>query len=114
VPYAVIENVELLLSLAKGAGFMSSKTPAATCVVSVLDCVATHALLRIPPQDRAKFSWATTSRYVGPLYPALHVQFQIDTDATGDALVFTHDVHTVIPVRSAYVFAGQSVHAEDP
>jgi hypothetical protein len=48
------------------------------------------------------------------LYPALHVQFQIDTDATGDALVFTHDVHTVIPVRSAYVFTGQSVHADDP
>jgi hypothetical protein len=36
------------------------------------------------------------------------------TEATGDALVATHDVHTVIPVRSAYVFTGQSVHAEDP
>jgi hypothetical protein len=47
------------------------------------------------------------------LYPAVHVQFQIDTDATGDALVFTHDVHTVIPVRSAYVFAGQSVHPDE-
>jgi hypothetical protein len=38
----------------------------------------------------------------------------MDTDATGDALVLTHDVHTVIPVPSAYVFTGQSVHAEDP
>jgi hypothetical protein len=48
------------------------------------------------------------------LYPALHVQFQIDTDATGDALVLTHDVHAVIPVLSAYVFAGQSMHVEFP
>jgi hypothetical protein len=44
------------------------------------------------------------------LYPALHEQFQTDTDAAGDALLFTHDVHAVIPVLSAYVFAGQSVH----
>jgi len=56
VPYAVIANVELLLSLANVAGFMGSNTPTDTCVVSVLDCVATHALLRIPPQDLAKFS----------------------------------------------------------
>jgi hypothetical protein len=48
------------------------------------------------------------------LYPALQVQFQMVTEATGDALVATHDVHTVIPVLSAYVFTGQSVHAEDP
>jgi hypothetical protein len=48
------------------------------------------------------------------LYPALHEQFQTDTDATGDALLFTHDVHAVIPVLSAYVFAGQSVHAAEP
>jgi hypothetical protein len=56
VPYAVIENVELLLSLAIHAGFKKSKIPTATSVVNVLDCVATHALLRIPPQDRAKLS----------------------------------------------------------
>jgi hypothetical protein len=48
------------------------------------------------------------------LYPALHVQFQIDADATGDALVLTHDVHAVMPVLSAYVFAGQSMHVEFP
>jgi hypothetical protein len=48
VPNAVIANVELLLSLASDA----------TCVVSVLDCVAVQAL---PAQDRAKFSWYTVS-----------------------------------------------------
>jgi hypothetical protein len=42
------------------------------------------------------------------------LQSQIDTDATGDALVLTHDVHAVIPVLSAYVFAGQSIHADEP
>jgi hypothetical protein len=31
----------------------------------------------------------------------LHVQFQMVTDPTGDALVFTHDVQTGIPVLSA-------------
>jgi hypothetical protein len=114
VPYAVVEKVALLLSLAKFAGFRKSYTPTITCVVSVLDCVVAHALLRIPPQDRAKLSWYATSSYVGPWYPALHVQFQTDTAPTADALVFTHDVQTVCPVRSAYVFAGQSLHAADP
>jgi len=42
------------------------------------------------------------------------VQFQTDTDATADALVFAHAVHTVIPVLSAYVLTGQSVHAAEP
>jgi hypothetical protein len=114
VPKAVIEKVEELLSFASCAGFMNSKIPSATCVVNVLDCVAVHTPLRMPPHDLAKLSCATTSSYVGPLYPALHVQFQIEKDARGDALVFTHDVQTVMPVRSAYVLAGQSVHAEDP
>jgi hypothetical protein len=31
----------------------------------------------------------------------LHVQFQTVTDPTADALVFTHDVQTGIPVLSA-------------
>jgi hypothetical protein len=43
----------------------------------------------------------------------LHVQFQIDAEPTGEALVATHEVHTVMPCRSAYVFAGQSVHADE-
>jgi len=81
---------------------------------NVLDCVDTHALLRAPPQDRAKLSCGTTSSYVGPLYPALQLQSHIDTDATGDALVLAHDVHTVIPVLSAYVLAGQSTQADEP
>jgi hypothetical protein len=114
VPYAVVEKVALLLSFAKLAGFATSYMPTDTCVVSVLDCVVAHALLRIPPQDLAKFSWYTTSSYVGPLYPALHVQFQTEIEASTDALVFTHDLQTVWPVKSAYVFAGQSVHAEEP
>jgi hypothetical protein len=92
VPYAVVEKVALLLSFAKLAGFATSYMPTDTCVVSVLDCVVAHAL---PAQDLAKFSWYTTSSYVGPLYPALHVQFQTDTDATADALVFAHDLQTV-------------------
>ncbi len=104
VPNAVIEKVELLLSLAMSVMFKSN----------VLDCVATHALLRAPPQDRAKLSWYGTSWYVGPLYPALHVQFQIDTDAAADALVLAHDVHAVIAVLSAYVFVGQSIQADEP
>jgi hypothetical protein len=82
--------------------------------VSELDCVAVHALFRSNPQDRAKFSCALISSYVGPLYPALHVQFQIDVEATADALVFTHAEHTLMPVLSAYVFAGQSVHGDEP
>jgi len=114
VPYAVIENVALLLSFAKFAGFSRSSTPTATCVVSVLDCVAVHALLRAPPHDLAKFSCDTTSWYVGPLYPALHVQFHTDTAPAPDALVLAQSVHTVCPVRSAYVFAGQLLHAADP
>jgi hypothetical protein len=44
----------------------------------------------------------------------LHVQFQTVTDPTADALVFTHDVQTGIPVLSAYVLAAQSLHAEEP
>ena len=47
-------------------------------------------------------------------YPALQMQSKMDTEATADALVLTHAVHTVMPVQFAYVFAGQSVHAEDP
>jgi hypothetical protein len=113
VPCAVVEKVALLLSLAKFAGFRKSYTPTATSVVSVLDCVAVHALLRILPQDLAKLSCVATSSYVGPLYPALHVQLQIDTEPTGDALPVTHAVHTVMLSRSAYVFAGQSVHADE-
>ena len=42
------------------------------------------------------------------------MQSKMDTEATADALVLTHAVHTVMPVQFAYVFAGQSVHAEDP
>jgi uncharacterized RDD family membrane protein YckC len=85
VPYAVIEKLALLLSVAMSAMFKSN----------VLDCVATHALLRAPPQDRAKLSWYGTSWYVGPLYPALQTQSQIDTAAAADALVLAHDVHAV-------------------
>ena len=110
----VAEKVDTLLSLAACAGFTKSYTPTATSAVHVLDCVALQALFRSAPQDRAKLSVAVTSSYVGPLYPALHVQFQIDVEATADALVFTHDEHTVMPVRSAYVFAGQSMHVELP
>ena len=111
---AVVEKVALLLSLAKFAGFRKSYTPTITCVVSVLDCAVAHAPLREEPQDLAKFACVETSSYVGPLYPALHVQFQTVTDPSGDALVFAHAVQTVMPVRSAYVLAGQSVHAEEP
>jgi hypothetical protein len=64
VPYAVVEKVALLLSLAKLAGLRESKIPTITCVVSVLDCVVAHAL---PAQDLAKLSLYTTSSYVGPL-----------------------------------------------
>jgi hypothetical protein len=82
--------------------------------VSVLDCVAVHALSRSRPQDRAKLSCELTSSYVGPLYPALQVQFQMDVEATADALVFTHAQHTVKPVLLAYVFAWQSMHSAEP
>ena len=101
VPYAVVEKVDTLLSLAKLVGFRKSNTSTDTCVVSVLDCVAAHAPLRRPPQDLAKFACVVTSSYVGPLYPVLHVQFQTVADRTGDALVFTQDVQMVMPVRSA-------------
>ena len=47
-------------------------------------------------------------------YPALQMQSPLDTDAAGEPLVLAQDVHTVIPVLSAYVLAGQSVHAEEP
>ena len=81
--------------------------------VSELDWVAVHALFDSKPQDLAKLSCAITSWYVGPLYPALHVQFQMDVEPTADALVGTHDVHAVMPSRSAYVFVGQSMHVDE-
>jgi hypothetical protein len=37
----------------------------------------------------------------------------MDAEPTGDALVGTHEVQTVMPSRSAYVFAGQPVHADE-
>jgi hypothetical protein len=110
----VVDIVSLLLSLASIAGFKASYTPGRMAYVSELDCVAGHALLRSSPQDRAKLSCALTSSYVGPLYPALHVQFQTDTEPAADALVSTHAEHTVRPVLSAYVFAAQSMHADEP
>jgi hypothetical protein len=48
------------------------------------------------------------------LYPTLQTQSHIDTDAAADALVLTHDVYAVIPVLSAYVFAGQSIQVDEP
>jgi hypothetical protein len=111
--YAVIEKVGLRLSFAKLAWLIKSSTPTATCALNVLDCVAAHALLRPSPHDLAKFSCEIVSSYVGPLYPALHVQFQMDTEPTGEALVGTHEVQTVMPCRSAYVLAGHSVHADE-
>jgi len=109
----VVDIVSLLLSLASIAGFKTLYTLGRTAYVSELDCVAGHALLRSRPQDRAKLSCAVTSSYVGPLYPALHVQFHTLVDPTTDALVGTHVVHTVLPSRSAYVFAGQSMHSDE-
>jgi hypothetical protein len=41
------------------------------------------------------------------------VQFHTLVDPTTDALVGTHVVHTVLPSRSAYVFAGQSMHSDE-
>jgi hypothetical protein len=113
VPYVVIDIVALLLSLANIAGFKKSYTFGMMAYVSVLDCVTVHALIPSGPQDRAKLSCPVTSSYVGPLYPALHVQFQTLVEPTTDALVGTHAVHTVLPSRSAYVFAGQSMHADE-
>jgi hypothetical protein len=37
----------------------------------------------------------------------------MDVEPTGEALVATHEVQTVMPCRSAYVFDGQSVHADE-
>jgi len=47
------------------------------------------------------------------VYPALHVQFQIDVEPLGDALVDTHAVHAIEPVAE-YVFSGHSSHADSP
>jgi hypothetical protein len=110
----VIDIVALLLSLAKFAGFKNSYTPGMMSYVSELDCVTVHAVILSGPHDRAKLSCPVTSSYVGPLYPALHVQFQTLVEPTTDALVGTHAVHTVVPSWSAYVFAGQSMHADEP
>ena len=85
---------------------MKSKTPTATSALNVLDCVAVHGMLRMIPKDLAKFSCETRSSYVGPLYPALHVQFQMVVAPVPAALVGTHGthaVHTVMPSPSASV-----------
>jgi hypothetical protein len=105
LPSIVAEKVDTLLSLADRAGFTKSCTPTATSVLNVLDCVAAHVSFRNVPHDIAKLSCVAISSYVGPRYPALHVQSQIDTEPTGDALVGTHAAQTRIPVLFAYVFA---------
>jgi hypothetical protein len=109
----VAEKVDALLSMADRAGFTKSYTPTATSVVNVLDCVAAHATFRVLPHDLAKLSCAVTTSYMGPRYPALHVQFQMLVAPVRAALVDTHAVHTIIPSSSAYVFAGQSVHPDE-
>jgi hypothetical protein len=113
LPDVVAEKVEARLSLADAAGFTKSYTPTAIWVVNVLDCVAAHASVRNVPQDRAKLSCAVTTSYVGPRYPALHVQLKTVVEPTADALAGTHAVQTSMPSRSAYVFAGQSVHPDE-
>jgi hypothetical protein len=58
-----------------------------------------------------------TSSYVGPLYPALHVQFQIDGELTGACELDEHGLQCAVDVAprvSWYVFAGQSMHADEP
>ena len=113
LPSIVAENVDTRLSFADHAGFTKSFTPTPTSVVNVLDCVAAHASVRMLPQDLAKLSCAVTTSYMGPRYPALHVQLTMVVAPARAVLVGTHDVHTVMPSRSAYVFAGHSVHADE-
>jgi hypothetical protein len=79
----------------------------------VLDCAVGHAWLP-SPHERAKFALPFTLRYVGPVYPALHVQFQIDVEPFAEALVDTHAVQAEKPTLSEYVFAGHSWHADAP
>ena len=79
----------------------------------MLDCAVGHAWLP-SPHERAKFALLCKLPYVGPVYPALHVQFQIDVEPFAEALVDAHAVHTENPTLSAYVFAGHSWHADVP
>ena len=113
LPNVVAEKLDTLLSLAAAAAFTTSNTPTAISAFSVLDCVAAHALLRSGPQDLAKLSCAVTTSYIGPRYPALHVQLKMLVAPVRAALVGTHAVHTVMPSRSAYVFTGHSVQADE-
>ena len=55
-----------------------------------------------------------TRSYVGPVYPALHVQAEIEVEPFGDPLDDAHRVHSENPAKSEYVFTGQSGHADVP
>ena len=81
--------------------------------MNVLDCAVAHAC-RPSPHERAKFALPCTAWYVGPVYPAMHVQFQTDVEPPADTLVGTHARQAVNPTPSAYVFSGQPSHAHEP
>lgn len=55
-----------------------------------------------------------TRSYVGPVYPALHVQAEIEVEPFGEPLDDAHRVHSENPAKSEYVFTGHSRHADVP
>jgi hypothetical protein len=81
--------------------------------MNVLDCAVAHGCAPLP-HERAKFALACTAAYVGPAYPALHVQFHTDVEPFADTLVDAHARHAVYPTPSEYVFAAQPSHAHAP